>query len=253
MRAQANTGHEGTADPLRTVGAELAARPYARRGVSTREEPIRVVLVDDHAVLRAGVKALLASTPDVVVVGDASSGGEAVELATRLQPEVVVMDLDMPGGDGAEATRALCALARPPKVLILSMHTEEERLIPLLELGASGYLAKDAAERELVEAIRVVAAGETYVRPHVARMLAASVRRRDEPDARRKAFQGLSDREQTVVRLIAEGYNGPEIGHQLGISPKTVDTYKQRIEEKLGITHRTEYVRLALALDLISK
>ena len=109
------------------------------------------------------------------------------------------------------------------------------------------------AERELVEAIRVVAAGDTYVRPHVARLLATTVRRRAQPDARREAFDTLSDREQTVVRLIAEGYNGPEIGQQLGISPKTVDTYKQRIEEKLGIAHRTEYVRLALALDLIRK
>lgn len=253
MPARMNADHGASEGALRAIGAELAARPYARRGVTSREEPIRVALVDDHAVVRAGIRALLASTTDVIVVGDGSSGVEAVALAERLAPEVVVMDLDMPGGDGAEATRALCALAHPPKVLILSMHTEEERLVPLLELGASGYLAKDAADRELVEAIRVVAAGDVYVRPHVARMLAASVRRRNEPDRGRRAFDALSDREQTVVRLIAEGYNGPEIGHQLGISAKTVDTYKQRIEEKLGITHRTEYVRLALALGLIGK
>lgn len=244
---------DAAADALRTIGEELAQRPYARRGVTTREDPIRVVLVDDHAMLRAGVKAVLALTPDVTVVGEASSGTEAVSVAERLAPEVVVMDLDMPGSGGAEATRALRALPHPPKVLILSMHTEEERLVPLLELGASGYLAKDVADRELVEAIRVVASGDTYVRPHVARLLATAMRRHGEPDAVRRAFEALSEREQTVVRLIAEGFNGPEIGHQLGISPKTIDTYKQRIEEKLGLTHRTEYVRLALALDLIKK
>ena len=253
MTNRPRTTHDAPAKPLQALGAELAARPYARRGVSTRDAPIRVLLVDDHEVLRAGVRALLGATPDVQVIGDASSGTEAVRVVERLQPEVVVMDLDMPGGDGGEATRALCALPRPPKVLILSMHTEEERLIPLLELGASGYLAKDVAERELVEAIRVVAGGDVYVRPHVARLLASTLRGRARPDARRQAFEALSDRARAVVRLVAEGVNGPEIGQQLGISPKTVDTYKQRVEEKLGIAHRTEYVRLALALDLIRK
>jgi DNA-binding NarL/FixJ family response regulator len=243
----------GSDDPLQAVGAALAARPYARRGVSPREEPVRVLLVDDHAVLRVGLRALLATTPDVTVVGDGSNGVEAVELAKRLAPDVVVLDLDMPGGDGATATRALCALERPPKVLILSMHAEEEQLIPLLEGGATGYLSKEAAGRELVAAIRVVASGDIYVRPHVARLLAGSLHRRAAPDGRRRAFESLSAREQSVVRLMAEGYSGVEIGQQLGISPKTVDTYKQRIEEKLGITHRTEYVRLALALDLIRK
>ncbi|MGZ8413640.1 MAG: response regulator, partial [Gemmatirosa sp.] len=231
-------------DALEALSEDLASRRYARRGISMREEPIRVVLVDDHEVLRAGVRALLSTAPEVLIVGEAVSGIEGVRAAERLLPDVVVMDLDMPGGDGAEATRALCALPTPPKVLILSMHTEEERLIPLLELGASGYLAKDVAERDLVEAIRVVAAGDTYVRPHVARLLAASMRRRGQieaqgPDAQHRAFATLSDREKTVLRMVAEGYNGPEIGEQLGISPKTVDTYKQRVEEKLGISHRT--------------
>jgi len=249
-----DTGHQSDPpDELQAVAATLAARPYARRGVSSREEPVRVVLVDDHEVLRVGLRALLATTPDIVVVGDGSNGREAVTLAERLTPDVVVLDLDMPGGDGATATRALCALAQPPKVLILSVHAEEERLIPLLEDGATGYLAKDAAGRDLVSAIRVVASGDVYVRPHVARLLAGSMRRRGAPDARRRAFEALSEREQLVVRLTAEGFSGVEIGQQLGISRKTVDTYKQRIEKKLGITHRTEYVRLALSLDLIRK
>ena len=240
-------------DPLQAVGEALVARPYMRRGVTPHERPIRVLLVDDHAVLRVGLKALLATIPDITVVGDVSNGLQAVELAERLLPDVVVLDLDMPGGDGATATRALCAMTRAPKVLILSMHAEEDQLIPLLEDGATGYLSKEAAGRDLVAAIRVVASGDVYVRPHVARLLAGSMRRRGAPDVRRRAFESLSDREQLVVRLMAEGYSGVEIGQQLGISPKTIDTYKQRIEHKLGITHRTEYVRLALSLDLIRK
>lgn len=245
-------------DSLAAVGAALAGQPHARRGIGMRDTPIAVLLVDDHAVVRAGLRALLAGAPDVVVVGEASNGVEAVQAVARVRADVVVMDLDMAGGDGATATRVLATLDRPPtvppvRVLILSMHAEEERLIPLLEAGASGYLAKDAAERDLVDAIRAVAAGEFYVRPHVARLLAASVQRRAPADPARARFETLSEREQTVVRLVAEGFGGTEIGQQLGISPKTVDTYKQRVEEKLGLKHRTDYVRFALALDLIRK
>ncbi|AHG92573.1 response regulator receiver (plasmid) [Gemmatirosa kalamazoonensis] len=238
---------------LEALGLTLAARPYVRRGVAMRDEPIRVVIVDDHAVVRAGIRALLAGVPDVVVVGEGADGRDAVALVERLGPEVVIMDLEMPGVDGTTATRALHALPVPPKVLVLTMHTEEERLLPLLDAGASGYLAKDAAERDLVDAIRVVASGDVYVRPRVARMLAESVRHGPAPDARRAAFDSLSAREQTVLRLVAEGYNGPEIGQQLGISAKTVDTYKQRVEEKVGLAHRTDYVRFALDIDLIRK
>jgi DNA-binding NarL/FixJ family response regulator len=240
-------------DALSAVGAELAERPYARRGVSMRDEPIRIILVDDHAVVRAGIRALLSHTPDVVILGEAADGPSAVALADRLTPDVVVMDLDMPGGDGATAMRAMAGLPHPPRVLILTMHSEEDRLLPLLDAGASGYLSKDAAERDLVDALRVVAAGDVYVRPRVARLLATSMRQRRAPEAPATQFESLSARERTVVRLIAEGYNGPEIGQQLGISAKTVDTYKQRIEEKLGLAHRTDYVRFALQLELIRK
>jgi DNA-binding NarL/FixJ family response regulator len=135
------------------------------------------------------------------------------------------------------------------------MHSEEERLLEALEAGASGFLMKDAADRELIDAIRAVAAGEVYVRPRVARLLAARVRGAVTPAVARgrEELAALSERERTVVRMIAEGYNGPEIGRHLGISAKTVDTYKQRVEEKLGLTHRTEYVRFALELDLLHK
>jgi two-component system, NarL family, response regulator NreC len=239
---------------LADAGAVLASRPYARRGVSTSNEPIRVILADDHRLLRQGLKALLRGAPDISIVGEASSGDEAVAIALRAKPDVVVMDLDMAGGDGASATRTLAREAPAIRVLILTMHTEEEGLLPLLADGARGYLAKNTADSELVDAIRVVASGDVYVRPAVARLLAAQVARKPErADTAASRYALLSDREQSVLRLVAEGFNGPEIGEQLHITAKTVDTYKQRIEEKIGLAHRSAYVRFALDIGLLAK
>lgn len=242
-------------DSLTSLGAALADRPCSRRGIGQSAEVIRVLVVDDHVMFRDGLKALLRNAPDVVVAGEASDGEEALRTIERSVPDVVVMDLDMPGGDGAAATAAIAAMDRPPKVLVLSMHSEEERLIPLLKSGASGFLSKDAAASELVDAIRAVAAGEIYVRPRVARLLAAGMRptrRRTAADEARAKLATLSERERAVLCHVAEGYNGPEIGRKLGITAKTVDTYKQRIGEKLGLAHRVEYVRFALTAGLIA-
>jgi DNA-binding NarL/FixJ family response regulator len=240
---------------LAEAGAALAARPYARRGVEIPQRTIRVVLADDHTIFRTALKALLhRAAPEVQVVGEASNGEEAVHLVNCLSPNLIVMDLEMPRGDGLSATRALADSGGETKVLILTMHTEEERLMPLLRAGARGYLAKDVAERELVDAIRVVAAGDVYVQPRVARLLAASVARGTElSGSARDQFTTLSEREQTVLRLVAMGFNGPEIGAQLGIAAKTVDTYKQRIDDKLGLGHRTAYVRFAIDAGLLDR
>jgi DNA-binding NarL/FixJ family response regulator len=237
---------------LAEVGRDLAARPYARRGVPARIEPIRVMLVDDHALVRAGFRSVLHACADIVVVGEAGDGEMAVATATRAHPEVVVMDLDMPGCDGLTATRRLHEAVPDVRVLVVTMYEEREKLLAVLSAGARGYLSKGAAERELADAIRVVAAGDVYVRPAVARALAESVSEppRERTDARAR-LERLSHREQTVVVLTAKGFNGPEIGRQLGITAKTVDTYKQRIEEKLGLSHRSEYVRLALEAELL--
>ncbi len=238
---------------LAEVGRALAARPYARRGAEMSEQPIRVVLVDDHTIVRAGLKALLHACPDIQVVGDASGGDEALILARHLNPDVMVMDLHMPNGDGASTTRELRRFSPEVKVLILSADDERERLVPCFADGARGYLSKHAAERELAEAIRVVASGDVYVRPSVARELAASEPRTSERNARASArFGQLSERERTVFELTAAGYNGPEIGRRLGITAKTVDTYKQRIATKLGLVHRTDYVRLAWELGVLT-
>lgn len=212
---------------------------------------IRVVLADDHTIVRAGLKAVLGAAKDISVVGEASNGTEAIALAERFHPDVIVMDLSMGEMDGIQATKTLTAKGPTPRVLILTMHAEEEYLVPLLEAGAAGYLVKSGADRDLVDAVRAVARGDLYVRPSAARVLAKGIKKKDEHADERTRFEKLTDRERDVLRLIAEGYTAPEIGEKLNISPKTVDTYKQRINEKLGLTHRADYVKFALKLGLL--
>lgn len=214
---------------------------------------IRVVLADDHAVVRAGLKAVLGAAKDIQVVGEASNGREALEVIQRLDPDVVVMDLSMGEMDGATATRALVDRGARTKVLVLTMHAEDDYLAPLLEAGAAGYLIKNVADRELIDAVRAVAHGDLYVQPSAARALARRLKRKEEHADEREKYERLTDRERDVLRLVAAGYSAPEIGEQLFISPKTVDTYKQRINEKLGLSHRSDYVQLALKLGLLSR
>ena len=237
---------------LAEVGRDLAARPYARRGVPARSEPIRVMLVDDHALVRAGFRSVLHASTDILVVGEAGDGETAVSVAERTHPDIVVMDLEMPRRDGLAAARRLHEVAPDVRVLVVTMHEEGEKLLEVLNAGARGYLSKGAAGRDLAEAIRVVASGDVYVRPTVARALAESIAEptRQRLDARAR-LASLSHREQSVVIRTAQGFNGPEIGRQLGITAKTVDTYKQRIEEKLGLSHRSEYVRFALEAGVL--
>ena len=212
---------------------------------------IRVMLVDDHAVVRAGLKAVLGVAKDVDVVGEARNGREALAMAERLRPDVIVMDLSMDEMDGATATKELVARGLPCRILILTMHAEEDYLVPLLEAGASGYLVKSAADRELVDAVRAVAHGDQYLQAAAAHALAKELRRREARVDERAEFDKLSAREKDILRLIASGYSAPEIGAQLNISAKTVDTYKQRIGEKIGVAHRSDYVRFAMKLGLL--
>jgi DNA-binding NarL/FixJ family response regulator len=218
---------------------------------TARPAVIRIILADDHLVVRAGLKALLSAVRDIDVVGEASNGRDAVSLVERLAPDVAVLDLDMPQMDGMEATKALVARGSATRVLILTMHTEDDYLVDLLEAGAAGYLVKNAADRELADAVRAVAAGEVYVQPTAALTLARAVGRRGEHADERERYAQLSDRERSVLVLVAGGYSASEIGEQLFISPKTVETYKQRIGDKLGLSHRADYVQLCLRLDLL--
>lgn len=217
------------------------------------DDIIRVVLADDHTVVRAGLKAVLGAARDIQVIGEASNGREAVAMAERLSPDVVVMDLTMPDQDGTAATKEIIQKGLKARVLILTMHTEEDYLVPLMEAGAAGYLVKSVADRELVDAVRAVAHGDVYIRPAAARVLAQNLTKRNAAASERQQFEKLTQREQDVLRLVAQGYSAPEIGEKLFISPKTVDTYKQRIQEKLGLAHRTDYVQFALKLGLLAQ
>jgi two-component system, NarL family, response regulator NreC len=214
---------------------------------------IRVVLADDHTVVRAGLKAVLGGAKDIQVIGEVANGADAVAMTEKMDPDVLVMDLSMPQMDGAEATKSLSAAGTRTKILILTMHSPDEALVPLLESGASGFLQKSAADRELVDAVRAVAHGDTYLQPSAARVLAGGLRKKAEHIDERTKYERLTQRERDVLRLVAQGYSAPEIGERLFISPKTVDTYKQRIQEKLGLQHRSEYVQFALHLGLLTE
>lgn len=211
---------------------------------------VRVLLADDHAIFRAGLKALLDAEMGIDVVGEASSGDEAVEMVRDLKPDIVVMDLSMPGSGGLEATRRITALQLPTRVLVLTMHGEQEYLVPVLEAGAHGYLTKTTADRRLIDALRVVARGEVYLPPKATTLLLKEYKAAGEDN---DLLRQLSSREQEVLALTAEGFSSKEIGEKLFISPKTVDTYRARIMEKLGLTHRSELVRFALKTGLLKE
>ena len=211
----------------------------------------RLLLVDDHTLFRAGLKSLLEAEKGFEVVGEAANGDEGVDRVRELKPDIVVMDLSMPGSNGLEATRRIAALGLKTRVLVLTVHAEEEYLVPVVEAGASGYLSKTSADQELVTALRVVARGEVYLPPKATRLLLQQYRNAT-PDTSQK-LQDLSAREREVMALTAEGFSSREIGEKLFISPKTVDTYRARIMEKLGLNHRSELVRFALKTGLLKE
>ena len=210
---------------------------------------IRVLLVDDHAMFRAGIKALLEVDSRITVVGEASTGDEGVDRARELKPDVVVMDLSMPDSNGLEATRRIVALELDTNVLVLTVHAEEEYLVPVIDAGASGYLTKTSADTDLREAIKVVARGQVFLPPKATTLLLRRYKQAEAEDG--VGLHDLSTREQEVLALTAEAFSSAEIGKQLFISPKTVDTYRSRIMHKLGLTHRSELVRFALRVGLL--
>jgi two-component system response regulator NreC len=205
---------------------------------------IRILLADDHQVLRSGLRALLSMEPDFVVVGEASNGIEAVKLTETLKPDVVVMDISMPEVDGLKAAATINELGLPAKIVILTVHADEEYLFQTLKAGASGYVHKSSADRELIDAIRTASRGEVFLYPSAIKKLLGEYLRGGNRHAAEK--EPLTNREREVLKLTAEGYTNNEIAEQLVISPKTVDTYRQRIMEKLNLHHRSELIRYAL-------
>ena len=213
-------------------------------------ERIRILLADDHAVLRAGLRALLNAEPDMEVVGEAANGREAVERAEELRPDVIVMDLSMPAMGGLEATKQIREKGLHARVLVLTVHAEQQYLLPVLQAGGAGYVLKQAADTELIQAIRTVHRGEAFLYPTAASMLLDDYRRR--VSATEDQFDGLSEREREVLKFTAEGFSSQEIADRLVISAKTVDTYRQRIMDKLNIHHRSELIRYALRKGLLT-
>ena len=203
---------------------------------------IRLLLVDDHPVVREGLRRLIDAQPGMTVAGEAGDGRTALTKADEIQPDIIVMDVSMPELDGVEATRRLTQRRPERKVLALTVHEDKGYARELLEGGASGYVVKRTADEELVQAIRVVAAGGVYVDPLVAGKVLSAVGRRG---ATGTASAELSERETMVVRLLAEGYGNKEIAARMKISVRTVETYKARSMEKLGLQTRAELVRFA--------
>jgi two-component system, NarL family, response regulator NreC len=204
---------------------------------------LRVILADDHGVVREGLKRLIDAEPDMVVVGEASDGAEAVEKALMLSPDVAVLDVSMAGVNGAEATRQLRVCCPATRILALTVHEDTSYLRELLDAGAFGYVLKRAASDELIRAIRAVASGGVYVDPRIAgKLVSTLIPPRSTSSA---ALATLSEREAAVLRLIAQGYTNKEIAGQLGLSVKTVETYKARSMEKLGLRSRVDIVRTA--------
>ncbi|MGH7481710.1 MAG: response regulator [Longimicrobiales bacterium] len=216
-------------------------------------ERLRILLVDDHAVLRSGLRLLLEAQPDFAVVGEAATGEEGIEKARELRPDVVVMDLSMPGMGGLAATRGLRESSpEAPAVLVLTMHAEEEYLLPVLEAGASGYVTKSGADEDLIRAIRTVARGDVFLYPSGGALLLRRYQSSASPGEADPLAQ-LSQRERQVLALTAEGYSASEIGEKLFISPHTVETYRSRVMQKLELTHRSEVVRFALRSGLLKQ
>lgn len=213
---------------------------------------ITVVIADDHAVVRSGLAMLINSQSDMEVVGVAADGREAVELAIKLRPQVVLMDLRMPPGEnGLLATARLQELAPQIHVLILTMHDDEEYLFQSLKAGASGYILKNAPDFDLIKAIRTVNQGEPYLYPSATKSLIEDFLCRRNKGDEKESLNLLTEREQQTLRLVAMGYANKEIGEKLCLSVKTVEAYKAKIMEKLQLRTRPELVRYAMKKGLL--
>jgi two-component system response regulator NreC len=211
---------------------------------------IRLLLVDDHAVVRSGLKMLLENERDVEIVGEASSASEAMEAATRLKPNVILMDIGLPDLSGIDATREIKKRTSDVSIVALTIHEDEEYFFKMLEAGASGYVPKRAAPEELLTAIRAAASGQVYLYPSLAKLLVRDYLEGGRASAEQPATD-LTDREQEVLTYLAEGASNEEIASSLVISPKTVARHRENIMRKLNLHSRAELVRYAIRKGII--
>jgi two-component system, NarL family, response regulator NreC len=225
------------------------------------QQQIRIVLVDDHDIVRTGLKSFLETQEGFQIVGEAGSGTQAIQISQAICPDVVVMDITMPGMDGLEATRQLKVLCPQVQILALTVHEDKQYFFEMLAAGATGYVTKQAAADELVAAIHAVAQGNVYLQPTLARWLLDDYRRLSDQDYFQEPVQNeeselseekiLSKREMQVLELVAEGRTTPQISELLGISPKTVARHRERIMNKLNLHSAAELVRFAIRKGLI--
>ncbi len=254
--SQVSAPANGSSVHVQVDVATEGARTWTAIGAttSTNEENrrLRVLLADGHVVVRAGLRQLAAAEPDMEVVGEARDASEAVCLVGELRPDVVVLDLTTPTLDGLNAIREIAGVAEGPAVLVLTVHDDQHYLRQLLEAGASGYVLKNSADNDLMIGVRAVAVGGIFLSASAALSLLRSPGEHQSENGNGFGSKHLSEREREVLRLTAEGYTNQEIGVKLYLSPKTVDTYRQRITGKLDLHHRSELVHYALRQGLLA-
>jgi two-component system response regulator NreC len=211
---------------------------------------IRVLVADDHTIVRQGLVGILKASEEIDVVGEAADGHEAVEKAQKLKPDVVVLDVSMPRLNGLEAARRIHEALPATRLLVLTMHDDEEYVLKMVRAGVSGYLLKDDAASALIAGIRALKAGKTYFGPHATQALAEAYQRDEEPPE--DPYGTLTDREREIFQLVVEGKHNAEIAALLFISPKTVDNHRTRMMEKLGVHSTAELIRYAARHKLLS-
>ena len=217
-------------------------------------DKIKLILADDHAILRAGLKTLFSAQPDIEVIAEATDGAEAVRKSQELTPDIVLMDISMPGLNGFEATRQIKMCNPKIKVLALTMHDDENYLFQMFRAGADSYVPKKAADTELLAAIRATYRGEHYIHSSMTKGYVGDLRSKDIPSVTiPRNDDGLSEREIEVLRLLALGHANQQIADRLFLSVKTVETYKTRLKGKLGLQGRADLVRYAIQRGLLDK
>lgn len=210
--------------------------------------PITVFIADDHAIVREGLANLLGAQPDIAIVGTATNGREALAQVLRLKPQVVILDISMPELDGIEATRQILDEAPDAAIVILSMHSSAQHVFHALEAGARGYLLKESAGREIIDAVRVVQSGKRFLSPKVAEIVADGLSDRGAVSP----LDSLSKREREILKLVADGHSSAEIGTMLHLSPKTVDSYRSRLMQKLRLADLAALIKFAIQHGLTS-
>jgi DNA-binding NarL/FixJ family response regulator len=213
---------------------------------------IKVLIVDDHTLVRDGIRSLLALTADIEIVGEAANGKEALEKVRRLIPDIVLMDLAMPIMSGLEATRRIRREFPATKVLALTQYDDSEYVIPVIEAGARGFVTKMSSSSELASAIQAVHRGDSFLSPSAAAALVDECQQKTVAEGEQDPYQQLTDREREVLKLVAEGYTAREIAELLVVSPKTVDWYKSSLMNKLNIHNRIELIKFAIRKRVIT-